>query len=353
MRERIAQLREELRRTGLEALLVSKPANIRYLCGATGTACELLVTADDVLLLNNYVDITQNQETAPDVAQARRTDPPQDVAAAVQARQIQHIGLEAHVLPQAAYAAYVAAMPEVEVISTSGLVEQLRWVKGADEVALIQRGMAINDLGCRYVQEHARAGISEGELALGVERTMRESGAERLAFLLIQFGSNAAKPHHTFSDRALSRGDLILCDIGAVCEGYGSDTTRTFVFGAASKRQRIVYEAVRTAQLAALAAVKAGRRAADVHEASRAVIAEAGYNDYYGHGVGHGINEGPTLNPQSPQILQPGNVVTIEPGIYIPGWGGVRIEDTVVVTDDGCRNLADFPKELTVITTVS
>jgi Xaa-Pro aminopeptidase len=349
MDERLDRLRAELGRQGLDGLVVSKAPNIRYLTGATGTACELLVTGDDALLLNNFVDITQNAETATGVAQARRARPAADLAGAVRARGLGRLGLEAHVLPQATYAAYAAAMPGVELVPTSGVVERLRWVKGEDEVALIQRGMAINDLGCRYVQEHAREGTTERELALGVERTMREAGADRLAFLLIQFGPNAAKPHHTFSDRPLRRGDFILCDIGAVCDGYGSDTTRTFVFGEPSARQRIVYEAVRAAQQAALARVRAGAAAAEVHEAARAVIAEAGYNEYFGHGVGHGINEGPSLGPRSEDVLTAGNVVTIEPGIYLPGWGGVRIEDTVAVTAEGCRDLAAFPKELTAI----
>ncbi len=347
METRLDQLRDALPRAGVEALLVSKPANIRYLCGATGTACELLVTADDALLFTGFVDSTQNAETARDVTHLRRTHGPTDVAANV--RGLRRIGLEAHVLTYAAYTAYQAAMPQTEIVPTTGLVEQLRWVKDDAELALIERAMAINDLGIQYAREHARAGVTEFDLAVGIERTMREAGADGLAFLIVQFGENAAKPHHRHSERALRRGDFVLCDIGALYHGYGSDTTRTFVFGEASERQRIVYEAVRAAQQAALDAVRAGVPAADVHEASRAVIAEAGYNDYYGHGVGHGINEGPSLGPQSTHDLQAGNVVTIEPGIYIPGWGGVRIEDTVVVTEGGCRPLTALPKELIVI----
>jgi Xaa-Pro aminopeptidase len=349
MTERMDHLRAELQRQGLAALLVSKPPNTRYLCGATGTACELLVTGDDALLFSGFVDITQNAETAADVTHLRRTDGLADVAAAAKERGLKCIGIEAHYLPHAAYEAYRAAMPEAELVATGGIVEQLRWVKDAREIALIRRGMEINDRGIQYVREHAREGMTEFALAAGVERTMREAGADRLAFLLIQFGENAAKPHHTHSQRALTRGDLILCDIGAVCDGYGSDTTRTFVFGEASDRQRHIYETVRIAQAAARDAVRAGVAAAEVHEASRMVIAEAGFDAYYGHGVGHGINEGPSLGPRSAQFLGAGNVVTIEPGIYIPGWGGVRIEDTVVVTADGHINLAGSPKEFTII----
>lgn len=349
MSERMDRLRDEMRCQGLPALLVTKSPNIRYLCDATGTACELLVTADEALLYSGFVDITQNAETAHGVTQLRRTHAPEDIARAAAARGINRIGVEAHVMPQATFAAYSAAMPGVEIVPTTGLIEQARWVKDEDEVALIQRGMAINDLGVQYLRDYAREGITEFALAAGVERTMREAGADRLAFLLIQFGENAAKPHHNHSQRPLRRGDFILCDIGAVCAGYGSDTTRTFVFGEATERQQEVYETVRLAQLAALDAARAGARAADVHEASRVVIAAAGFDDYYGHGVGHGINEGPSLSPQSPHILESGNVVTIEPGIYIPGWGGVRIEDTIVIRADGHSNLAGSPKDLTIL----
>lgn len=349
MTERIDRLREELRRAGIASLLVSKPASIRYLCGATGTACELLVTADEALLFSGFVDVTQNAETAQGVTHLQRTRGPTDVAAAVATRGLRQVGLEAHVLPQVTYTAYQEAMPNVEIVATTGIVEGLRWIKDDAEIALIERAMAINDLGLQYAREYIRKGMTEFDLAVGIERTMREAGADGLAFLIVQFGENAAKPHHRHSQRALRGGDFVLCDLGALYQGYGSDTTRTFVFGPPSERQRVVYEAVRAAQQAALDAVRDGAAAADVHEASRAVIERAGYNDYYGHGVGHGINEGPSLRPASPDVLRVGNVVTIEPGIYLPHWGGVRIEDTVVVTDRGCRPLTSFPKELTEI----
>lgn len=349
MTARMDQLRAKLREAGLDGIFTSKPGNIRYLCGATGTACELLVTLDDAVLLSNWVDITENAETAQDVVHGRRSNPAADAAAAAKARKLKRVALEAHVLPQAQYAAYAAAMPEVELVPTSGLIERLRWVKDEDEIALIEKGMRINEEACRYVVEHAREGISEFELAAGAEHAMRSAGADGLAFLIVQFGENAAKPHHRHSPRTLRKGDFILLDIGAVCSGYGSDTTRTFIFSEASKRQQQVYATVLEAQLATLAALKAGMTGAQAHEPSAAIIAEAGYANYYGHGVGHGINEGPSLRPGSADVLAPGNVVTVEPGIYVPNWGGVRIEDTVVITDSGYRNLATFPKELQVI----
>ena len=258
MADRIDRLREILRREGLDGLIVSKHPNTRWLCGATGSACELLVTLNDALLLNNFVDITENAESAPGVEQVQRKEAAVDTAAEVKARGLQRVGLEAHVVPKAAWDAYAAAMPAVELVGTRGLVEELRSVKDEAEIGLIHQGMQINDLAMRYVQESAREGITERQLALGLEHEMRAAGADRLGFLLVQFGENAAKPHHTFSERALRPGDFILVDIGAMCQGYGSDTTRTFVFREPTKRQRIVYEAVREAQLAALAAVRAG-----------------------------------------------------------------------------------------------
>jgi Xaa-Pro aminopeptidase len=168
MGTRLDRLRDALQRAEVEALLVSKPANIRYLCGATGTACELLVTADDAALFSSFVDITQNAETARDVIHVRRTQGPTDVAARIGG--LRQIGLEAHVLPYASYAAYQAAMPEVQVVPTTGIVEQLRWVKDETELALIERAMAINDLGIQYARAHLHAGITE---LGGIQRLLR------------------------------------------------------------------------------------------------------------------------------------------------------------------------------------
>lgn len=349
MSTRLDRLRSHLAEAGLDGLVVSNPANILYLCGATGTAAELLVTRDASVLLSNFVDVTENAETASGVAHRLRTDPAVDIATVIADHRLGRVGVEAHCLPHATYDRYVEAVTSAEVVPTTGMVERLRWAKADDEIERIQRGMAINDLGCQYALEHAREGITEVELAAGIECTMRKAGADRLAFLIVQFGENAAKPHHRPSARRLQHGDFILVDIGAICQGYGSDTTRTFIFGEATPRQRLVYETVREAQLAALTAVQAGVSAADVHAASADIIAAAGYAAYYGHGVGHGINEGPSLRPGSQDVLAEGNTITIEPGIYVPRWGGVRIEDTVAVTADGYRNLASFPKDLTVI----
>jgi Xaa-Pro aminopeptidase len=349
MTARMDQLREQFTNLGIDALLVSKFPNVRYLCGATGSACELLVTRNDAVLFSHFVDVTQNAESAHDVQHVQRVDPPTELVNAVRGRKLRRLGLEAHVLPQTTWTTYSTALADVACVPTSGVVEQLRWVKDTDELALIQRGMRINDIGMAYAQANARAGMTEAELAVGIEHSMRTAGADSLAFLIVQFGENAAKPHHRPGQRTLAPGDWILVDIGAVCDGYGSDTTRTFIFGTPSDRQRAIYETVRAAQLATLAATRAGVNGAAVHEASAAIIAEAGYAAYYGHGVGHGINEGPSAQPGATNVLQPGHVITIEPGIYIPAWGGVRIEDTVSITAHGYDNLATFPKTLTVI----
>ena len=188
MGQRMERLREELRQAGLDGIFTAKPGNIRYLCGATGTACELLATLDDALLLSNWVDITQNAETAHDVAHGRRSNPPADAANAARARKLRRIGVEANVISQAMFAAYVAAMPDVELVPVSGTIERLRWVKDEDEIELIQRGMQINEIGCQYVLDNAREGITEFELALGIEHAMRAAGADSLAFLIAQFG---------------------------------------------------------------------------------------------------------------------------------------------------------------------
>jgi Xaa-Pro aminopeptidase len=235
-----------------------------------------------------------------------------------------------------------------------GDVDRVRWVKDDLEIAAIQRAAEISDAGFAHMLTVLRPGMTEAGAAVEFETFMRRAGAERLSFeLVFASGPRSALPHGRATDRVMAVGDFVTLDFGPVCDGYTSDCTRTVVLGRSDERQRTVYALVLEAQRQAIAAVRAGASSRGVDAAARSVIEAAGYGQAFGHGLGHGIglevHEGPTLSPRADLALEPGMVVTIEPGVYVPGWGGVRIEDDVVVTAEGCRVLTHAPKELIVL----
>jgi Xaa-Pro aminopeptidase len=233
-------------------------------------------------------------------------------------------------------------------------VEQLRWVKDEDEIRLIERAQAAADEAFERVTSKLVEGVTEREVAFELEVAMRDVGADALGFPTIAaFGENASEPHHGPGERRLSKGDVVKLDFGARIDGYHSDMTRTVAFGEPDPRISEIHAIVLAAQEAGAAAVRAGVRGGEADGAARAVIAEAGYGDHFGHSLGHGIglevHEGPTLRHEGEDVLPEGTVVTVEPGIYIAGLGGVRIEDMVVVEADGCRALPSTPKDLRII----
>jgi Xaa-Pro aminopeptidase len=225
-------------------------------------------------------------------------------------------------------------------------VDALRAVKDVGELELLRQACAIADAAMERAVDLLREGITERELALDIEALMRASGADGIAFNLIQFGVRSALPHGEPLATPLEAGQFVLIDIGPRIDLYNADLTRTVVFGRAGEEQRRVYDAVLRAQLASLEAVRPGATGEEVDAVSRRIIESAGYGEYYGHSLGHAIAGGPMLAPGHAERLQPGNVVTVEPGIYIPELGGVRIEDTVLVTDHGYERLTHYPKVL-------
>jgi Xaa-Pro aminopeptidase len=241
-----------------------------------------------------------------------------------------------------------------EIVSRRGLVESLRAVKGRDELEAIRRATEITNQVYEALAEEQFSGRTEKELVWRMTELFHEHGADEPAFAIdIAAGPTAASPHAVPGDRVVAEGELVLVDAGAKADGYCSDCTRTFAVGEVSDSLREIYDVTREAQQAGLDAVRAGAAGRDVDAAARAVIADAGYGENFGHGLGHGlgllVHEAPSLRPESTDNLEDGNVVTVEPGIYLSGVGGVRIEDLVVVTEDGCDVLTSFPKELTAV----
>jgi len=356
---RIDRLRDGLEDAGVDALLVTNLANVRYLSGFTGSAGVLLMSPARATLVT---DGRYRTQAAEQLHRAKVDDAIElsvgggqvqrdALRAAVGASAITRLGLEADDVTWSAKRRWADAFAPAEPVPTSGLVEGLRRVKDEGELARMGQAAAIADAALREVLPMVDAGESEHAVALELDTAMRRRGAEDRAFeTIVASGPNSAKPHARPGPRRMAAGDVVVIDFGAVFDGYRSDMTRTFFLGGAPAEPLArVFEVVARAQAAGLDAVRAGAATIEVDRACRGVIAEAGWADAFVHGTGHGvgldIHEAPAVGPGATDILAPGVVVTVEPGIYLAGVGGVRIEDTVVVTDGACRSLTSFPKD--------
>jgi Xaa-Pro aminopeptidase len=347
------RLTERLPELGVEAFLVTRPPNVRYLTGFTGSNGQLLLTADGALLLTDGRYAEQARREVPDL---RRTvyagEFARAFAGACEDLGVRRVGFEAAGVTYRTYTELVAT--GVELVPTSQEVERLRWAKDPEELALVEAAQDVADRAFEAVLGRLAEGVTEREVATELDFTVRRLGAQDVAFeTIVAFGESAAEPHHRPSDRPLRRGDVVKVDFGCVVGGYRSDMTRTVAFGEPDPRLREVYQVVRRAQEAGVRAVRAGATGGEVDRAAREVIRDAGYGERFPHSLGHGVglevHEGPTLRHEGTDVLPVGAVVTVEPGVYLEGVGGVRIEDMVVVTGDGCRVLPRAPRELVVL----
>jgi Xaa-Pro aminopeptidase len=332
-----------------QSLLVTAPVNVRYLTGLASTNAAVLVGLDGAVRLFTdfrYAERARQLEDV-DVVETPRylyTDLPQHLSGPV--------AFEADALTYANYE--FLREGGVELVPRRGLVEALRAVKEPEELEAIRRAAEVTDATYARLAEEQFAGRTERELVWRMEVLFHECGADGLAFDVdIAAGPTAASPHAMPGERVVEEGEFVLVDAGATVDGYCSDCTRTFAVGEVSGSLQGLYDIVLRAQLAGLEAVRPGAGGREVDAAARAVIAEAGYSESFGHGLGHGlgllVHEAPVLRPESQDVLEPGNVVTVEPGIYLSGVAGIRIEDLVAVTEDGAEVLSRFPKELTTV----
>jgi len=348
-----------------DALLVTTTANIRWLTGFSGSAGVLLVGPERAVLATDgrYRIQAADQLAASGVADLIElsiggvlTQREAVVAGAAGAKAV---GLEAGDVTWTAATTWESVLDPLLVVATQGIVEGLRVVKDDAEIARIERAAAIADSALDAVL-HLLADVTDGAVltesmfAAALDHAMRIGGAEDRAFeTIVASGENSAKPHARPGNRVIQSGDPVVVDFGATFDGYRSDMTRTFCIGGAPTGElATVFDVVATAQAAGTAEVGPGVVTGDVDKACRDHIAEAGWAERFEHGTGHGvgldIHEGPAVGAGSTAILQPGTVITVEPGVYLPAIGGVRIEDTLVVTATGCRPLTRFPKEVAV-----
>ena len=349
--ERLAALLEDPLLVAGPPYVLGGQANVRYLTELASSNSAVLVEPDGSATLYTdfrYANRARSLEGV-EVAEVARGLIPA-VGELLSGRRIQ---FEEQHLPHALYRALVDA--GVDLVPSSGLVEGLRAVKDAEEIAIMRRASALSDEVFAALARERFSGRSERELAWWIERSFRDGGAEGVSFeAVVAAGATAASPHALPGDAPIQPGVLVVVDAGCIVDGYCSDCTRTYAVGEISERLQELYALCLEAQLAGLAAVAPGVHGRDADAASRTLVEAAGLGQAYGHGMGHGvglqIHEAPTLRPETTDVLAVGNVVSVEPGIYLPDEGcGVRIEDLVVVTESGCERLTQYTKDLTTV----
>ncbi len=349
---RLTKLRETLTTEGLDAILITQPENRRYLSGFTGSTGVLLISQEQAILATDFRYYEQVEKQAPDFRLAKVTEKFKlllpDLVHQVGAKRV---GFESTHLTVDQRQEWQEVAEVFELVPTKELVQEIRAVKGEDELSKIRKAIALADQAIAYIAGFVEPGMTEKEVAWELEVFMRTRGAEKLAFdSIVGSGPNGAMPHATISERVIQAGEPIVIDMGAVIDGYHSDLTRTICAGRPDDKFREIHAIVLEAQLTAERNIRPGMQGKQADALARKVIEEAGYGENYGHGLGHGVglavHEKPGVGRLSEDALEPGMVFTVEPGIYLPGWGGVRIEDIVVMREDGVEVLTQASKEL-------
>ncbi|MCC5893198.1 MAG: aminopeptidase P family protein [Exiguobacterium sp.] len=354
MIERVSKLQHALAANGIDGLLVTKRENIRYLSGFTGSSGVVLITAETASFITDfrYTEQAASQVKGYTIVELD-TSLVKSVGDIVTREAVKRLGIEQDDMTVGLYRTYEKEVT-AELVETSGIVEKLRLIKDEAELKIMKEAAAIADAAFEHIQTFIRPGRTEKEVANELEMFMRAQGADSSSFdMIVASGWRSALPHGVASEKVIEAGELVTLDFGAYYKGYCSDITRTLAIGPISDELQNIYDTVLRAQLAGVAGTKAGISGIEADALTRDVIKEAGYGEYFGHSTGHGlgmeVHEAPGLSFRSETILEPGMVVTIEPGIYIAGVGGCRIEDDVVITEDGCVRLTQSPKELITI----
>jgi len=352
MSSRLAKLRKALDEQELEAILITRPENQRYLSGFTGGEGALVITHQQALLLTDFRYFEQVAEEAPGF-ELVKVEGKASLALkhALKDLGTKTMGFESTHLAYSQYREWRYATRGTKWVATKNVVETIRMIKDESELAKIRRAVAVADEACDHIRQSIKKGMSEKQIAWELEVQMRTHGADGLAFdFIVASGPNGAKPHAVLSDRKVQKREPIVLDMGARVDGYCSDLTRTICVGKPGKKLSGIYDIVLRAQQAAEEQAKPGMTGQEVDAIARTIIAEAGHADQFGHGLGHGVglavHEGPAVSLRGTAPLEPGMVFTVEPGIYLTDWGGVRIEDLVLMTKDGVQVLSEASKQL-------
>ena len=350
---RLDKLRLNMQQDNVTAQIIFNQYNITYITGFNGHAATLLITPEYNYLITDYRYLEQAQAQAKGFTVICRDRVNQSLASLlselVNKEHIDRLGFESAHISVEQWQLIADHMQVKHLIPTRRIVESLRYIKDETEIASIKQAAGIADQALSNIFPLIKAGVTERELALELEYHMSKLGSEAPAFdTILLFGERSALPHGIPGNRALTNGDLILIDFGATINGYRSDMTRTYVFGAPSEQQLDIYQIVASAQQAAIDGLKAGITGTELNKLSEEILNASEFGQYQGEGLGHGVglelHEFPFVGKQCDQVISPGCVITIEPGIYIPGWGGIRIEDDIALTANGIEILNKAPK---------
>ncbi len=350
----LPQLEDVIKTSKCDALLITSIENIRYITGFTGSSGFLLVKEGGGIFFTDsrYMEQAGGEVKGHEVREYKKRFP--ELASEIISAGFKNVGFEDSNLTYQAWQELKKELGPVRLVPLKKSLDLLRGVKTKGELRLISRAIEIANGGFERLLPSIRPGVREDELAVELEYQMRKGGADGLSFdVIVASGSRSALPHGSPSNKILKAGDPVVFDFGARYKGYHSDETATVFVEKASERLWKIYHIVKEAHDRAIDSVKPGIKFSDIDKVTREFIGKAGFGKYFGHGTGHGVglnvHEGPSISSNSEGIVEEGMVFTIEPGIYIPGLGGVRIEDMVVVTKSGCKVLTKIPKELTII----
>ncbi|KRQ86846.1 putative peptidase [Caloramator mitchellensis] len=350
--KRLENFRARFDELGIDAALVYGDYNRNYLSGFTGHESFSVILKDKAYFLTDgrYIEQANAEVVGYEVIEYK---PPihNAIKELLLENNVKVLGIEEDRMTYSDYFTYKELLEDIQIVKLSQTIEKLRMIKEEEEIELIAKAASIADMAFEHIIKFLKVGAVEKDIALELEYFMKKHGAEGLSFnSIVVSGARSSLPHGTPSDKKIEYGDFVTLDFGCIYKGYCSDMTRTVVVGKASDKHKEIYNAVLDANEAALKAIKAGLSCFDADRIARDIIKERGYGDKFGHGLGHGVgmevHEMPRLNFRSNEILQAGMVVTDEPGIYVPNFGGVRIEELVVVTEDGYRVLSKSPKHL-------
>jgi Xaa-Pro aminopeptidase len=348
--DRLAGLRQSMRESGLNSLLVNRREDVRYLSGFTGSSGTLVITPKRACLITDFRYKEQaRRETTGITILIQKKDYFEAVQDVVARMNVDTLWFDESAITVEGFRIF--KKKGFKIKGHPDLVHKLRQQKDSRELANIRTAIRRSEEAFRELQEEIRPGATERELGLQLENLIRRKGSRRAAFdIIVASGANGAMPHAAVTNRRLKEGDMVTFDFGAEANGYYSDMTRTVCIGRPSAKQREIHGIVLRAQAAAIQSVRVGVSCKVVDDAAREVIKCAGYGRFFGHGTGHGIglmvHEGPSVSPLSRDTIKTNMVFTVEPGVYIPGWGGVRIEDMVQVTQTGTKVLTSLPRDL-------
>ncbi|GIP37624.1 putative peptidase YqhT [Paenibacillus sp. J31TS4] len=352
---RVAKLRQSLAELGLEAIVLTNSHNRRYITGFTGSSGYVLVTADRAFLLTDFRYMTQAAEQAAGFEIVEHNAKVMlTVRELLSDLGISRVGFEQNDVTFGTYVAYKSDLGSIELVPTEQVVERLRMYKDAEELRIMREAAKLADDTFAYILTKLKPGVSERAIALEMEMYMRSHGATSSSFdTIVASGERSALPHGVASDRLLGSNEYVKLDFGAYYQGYCSDLTRTVCLGEPTDKHKDIYKIVLEAQMNVLENLKPGMTGREGDALARDIIRKYGYGDHFGHGTGHSlgmqVHEAPRLSPSCDTVLEPGMTMTVEPGIYLPGFGGVRIEDDVVLTESGNERLTFATKEFLVL----